>query len=112
MSAEFISSPITVNDVTIRIVFVSLVLGLMVGWVIDVNGAFLLGLFEDGEKLYMRIPEGFEEFYSPDDVLELERTIYGLKQAAKAFWRELLKCVADIGFKRSDADPCFVYKER
>ena len=56
-----IAAPVT-SDVTIRIV---VTLMLMAGWtgeVLDIQGAFLHGLFEDNEELYMEIPEGFENF--------------------------------------------------
>ena len=107
--SQFISSPV-VNELTIRIVLNFLLLGRLFGWILDVNGAFLLGHFENGERLYMKVPEGFEEFYGEDEVLELMKTIYGLKQAAHAFWKELLQCVEDIGFQRSDVDPCLYFK--
>jgi hypothetical protein len=32
-----------------------------------------------------------------------------LKQAAMAFWRELVKALNDMNFKRSAADPCLYY---
>ena len=58
-----IASPVT-NNITICIV---LVLMLLAGWhgeLIDIKGAFLHGDFEDGEKLYMEVPEGFDKFYN------------------------------------------------
>ena len=58
----------------------------------------------------MQIPQGFEEFYSKDEVLYLKRTIYGLKQAALAFWKELLQAFKNMGFYRSPADPCLYVK--
>jgi len=45
---DFISSPVA-NDVTIRMLFVLMLLGNMHSWVMDVNGVFLLGLFQAGE---------------------------------------------------------------
>ncbi len=76
----------------------------------DVNGAFLYGEFEDGEKVYIKIPLGFEEFYDRDTVLLFKKTLYGLKQAAMAFYRKLLAATANIGLKRGTADPCLYYK--
>ena len=40
----------------------------------------------------------------------LKKTLYGLKQAAMAFYRKLLAATANIGLKRSTADPCLYYK--
>eukprot|EP00957_Ditylum_brightwellii_P094995 7234254-Ditylum_brightwellii.AAC.1 len=60
----------------------------------DVKGAFLNGQFQDGEQLYMTVPHGFEQFYSSDVLLLLQKMIYGLKQA----------------FHCNDANPCLSYK--
>jgi hypothetical protein len=37
------------------------------------------------------------------------QTIDGFKQAAMAFWRELVKALTRMSFKRSAADPCLYY---
>jgi Reverse transcriptase (RNA-dependent DNA polymerase) len=58
----------------------------------------------------MRVPEGFEDKYENDVVLHLQRTISGLKQAAIAFWKELLTAFCAIGFKRSNSDSCLNFK--
>ena len=103
-----ISSPVTNCD-TIRIV---LTLMLMAGWtarVVDVKGAFLHGKFDSGEKIYMKVPQGMEKHYPSNVVLFLRKTIYGLKQAARAFWNQLLECLQDMDFARSRADPCLYY---
>ena len=55
-------------------------------YLVDVNGAFLMGDFEDDdEEIYMEIPKGFKKKYALDKVLRLLKTIYGLKQAARMF---------------------------
>ena len=77
--------------------------------VMDVKGAFLNGKFSDGERLYMKVPEGFEKHYGNNVVLLLLKTIYGLKQAAMCFWRELVRVMTEMGHKRSKADPCMYY---
>jgi hypothetical protein len=77
---------------------------------LDVKGAFLCGNFENGEKIYMEIPQGFERFYGKNSVLLLLKTIYGLKQAALAFWRELLKAFRHMKYGRSKADPCLYFR--
>ena len=104
-----ISAPVTC-PATIRIV---LVIMLMAGWtanVVDVKGAFLHGRFTDGEEIFMKIPRGFEKHYSSTAVLKLMRCLYGLKQAAMAFWRQLLLCMKDMKFERSTADPCLYFQ--
>ena len=84
----------------------------MANWtanVVDVKGAFLHGKFTDGEEIFMEVPQGFEKHYPGNVVLRLLKTIYGLKQAAMAFWRMLLRCMQDMGMQRSTADPCLYY---
>ena len=87
-----------------------MVLALMAGRIakiVDVKVAFLHEYFDEGtEPLYMAVPEGFGNQYDNQVVLLLLKTIYGLKNSAKAFWKELLKVFGAMKFKRSDADPC------
>ena len=76
----------------------------------DVKGAFPTGTFSKGEKLYMKVPKGFEKFYPGDVVLLLLKIIYGLKQAAFEYWRALLKALKALQLIRSKADPCVYYQ--
>ena len=55
------------------------------------------------------MPEGWEHFYPSNAILLLLRTIYGLKQAAMAFWKKLLVAMRGMGLKRSSADPCLYH---
>ena len=105
-----ISSPVT-NDVSIRVIIVIMIMANLFGWLCDVKGAFLHGSFENGEVIFTEIPQGFEPWYNPAVwMLKLLKTVYGLKQAAIMFWRELLKAMMYMKFKRSDTDPCLYYK--
>ena len=52
-----IHAPVT-NNVTIRLFFVLMLLAGWVAHIVDVKGAFLHGEFEQGEKVYMKVPEG------------------------------------------------------
>ena len=64
-----IHSPVT-NDVSVHIV---MVLALMANWdgkISDVKGAFLKGSLDPNqERMFMHIPQGFEEYYEEDEVL-------------------------------------------
>ena len=85
----------------------------MANWsaeVVDVKGAFLHGTFDNGEVIYMKVPRGFEKHCKKDHVLQLNKTIYGLKQAAMCFWKKLLGGMKQLGNVRSKADPCMYYK--
>jgi hypothetical protein len=78
---------------------------------LDVKTAFLYG--ELNEELYMEQPEGFKVKGQEGKVLCLKRTIYGLKQAALAWWKALDKSMDELGFTclRSDSG-VFVNKDQ
>jgi hypothetical protein len=84
-----ISSPVT-NSATIRIVLVLMVMASMIAHIVDVKGAFLHGEFRGREKVHMAIPRGLEKHFPADSVILLLKSLYGLEQAARAFWRQLL----------------------
>ena len=77
--------------------------------IIDIEGAFVKASFDPKHKVYMEIPKGFGKFYPKNALLLLKKTLYGVKNAAKAFWLVLLKIMASIGLLRSKADPCLYY---
>ena len=107
---EDTKSALVTNNTSIRILFALLALA---GWyadVVNVQGAFLNGRFADKEVLFMEVQEGFERHYGRNTVLRLKRTIYGLKQAAFAFWKELLLAFKSLKYLRSKANPCLYYK--
>ena len=87
-----------------------MVMARLYGELNEVKGAFLNGHFTNGEKLYMRIPEGFEAYYPIDVLLLLLKTNYGLKQSAFEYWRVLLQALKGVGLKRSKADPCVYFR--
>ena len=89
------------NEVIIRVV---LTLMVMAGWhteMLDVKGAFLHGEFENEEKVYIKIPQGFKNVYGAAKVLPLLKTIYRLKQATTAFWKHFLDVFTNMNFKQN-----------
>ena len=106
-----LAAPVT-NAVSVRIFMVIMLMARWATYMLDVKGAFLLGEFEDGEKIFMDVPQGFEKYYEQygNVVLLLLQTIYGTKQAAMAYWRQMLRAFKHMGgFKRSIIDPCVQY---
>ncbi len=69
---------------------------------LDVKTAFLYG--ELDEELYMEQPEGFKLKGQERKVMRLKRAIYGLKQAALAWWKALDKSMAALGLTRLQSD--------
>ena len=56
--------------------------------------------------MYMKVPEVFEIFYPADVVLMLLKAMYGAKQAAMHFGKELLNFMKSMYYKRNPADTC------
>jgi hypothetical protein len=65
---------------------------------LEVKTAFLYGKLD--EEIYMKQPEGFKIKGQEHKVLQLHQAIYGLKQAALAWWRGLANSLKEMGFKR------------
>ena len=65
--------------------------------------------FRKGEKVDMKVPEGWEGLYSADVVLHLLCTIYGQKPAAMVILKELFGAMRNMGLKSSTADSCLYY---
>lgn len=110
--ADSIAAPVT-NPVTIRSMWVLLCANPM--WVaeaLDVEGAFLQGMFTNGEVIYIEVPNGMEQYYGKktDVVLLLLKPIYGTKQAASCFSEALVKAIKNREqYDRSKADPCLYF---
>ena len=98
------------NPITIRIVIT--MMAMPTAWiaeVLDVDGAFLQGQFYNGEKLYIGIPNEFEEWYDDDKVLLMNIPLYGTNQVANCFYKMLVKRMTNKDYKRSNADPYLFY---
>ncbi|GKA18476.1 putative ribonuclease H-like domain-containing protein [Tanacetum coccineum] len=64
----------------------------------DVKSAFLYGKIE--EEVYVCQPLGFEDPDFPDRVYKVEKALYGLHQAPKAWYETLSTYLLDNGFQR------------
>jgi hypothetical protein len=101
-------------DTTIRLI---LIICLLSNWhdeQIDVETAFLYG--ELTERILLQKPEGFDElsgsFLNDDEVLLLDKAMYGLVQAARAWISTYCKhLVESLNFIRSMADPCLLIQK-
>ena len=64
--------------------------------------------------MYLKIPEGFNEYSgmtaTDDDVVVLDKALYGLVQACRVWVTTLIDYLIGIGFVRSRADPCLLYR--
>jgi hypothetical protein len=106
------SSPV-VNDVTFRLI---VTLMLLKGWesqVVDITTAFLHGKME--EQMFMTMPEGLNliegQDWNPDeDCAELDKTIYGTKQASRQYWKKFMQEMKEVGFKTTHTDACLLMR--
>ncbi|KAJ9527874.1 hypothetical protein QJQ45_005518 [Haematococcus lacustris] len=71
---------------------------------LDFETAFLNGQLQPGEVIYVQQPEGFEEG-SINTVCRLQKALYGLRQAPRAWHARLSEELLSMGFKASEADP-------
>ena len=74
----------------------------------DVRTAFLNG--ELVEDVYMSQPTRLEEVGKENMVCELQKSIYGLKQASKQWYVKFDKVVTTNGFKENIVDQCIYMK--
>lgn len=99
-----------IKPTTIRII---LSLATTLGWSLrqlDVKNAFLHG--HRKERIYMAQPPGFQDNQFPQHVCKLNRSIYGLKQAPKAWFDILSSFLLHIGFHCCHSDPSlFIFKQ-
>lgn len=94
-------SPV-VKSCTVRLV---LSLAVMNHWPIrqlDVNNAFLNGVLT--EDVFMHQPEGFIDFQYPSYVCKLNKALYGLMQAPRAWYDRLKGSLLQWGFQASKSD--------
>ncbi|GKB02974.1 putative ribonuclease H-like domain-containing protein [Tanacetum coccineum] len=74
----------------------------------DVKSAFLYGKIE--EEVYVYQPPGFEDPEFPDRVYKVEKALYGLHQAPRAWYETLSTYLLDNGFQRGQIDKTLFIK--
>lgn len=77
---------------------------------IDVNNAFLNGTID--ALVYMHQPEGFIDNHHPDYVCQLKRSLYGLRQAPRAWYEKLKHYLLKFGFIHSTSNHSLFYMRK
>ena len=95
-----------INDVTFRILLIAKIVWKMKATIIDIETAFLHGNLD--EESYMDVLPDLN--LEPNKRLILRKTIYGLVQSAREFYKKLIEVLKLIGFVGSKSDPCLWIK--
>nr|GFA77103.1 putative ribonuclease H-like domain-containing protein [Tanacetum cinerariifolium] len=75
----------------------------------DVKSAFLYGIME--EEVYVCQPSGFEYLHFPNKVYKVEKALYGLHQALRAWYETLSTYLLENGFRRGTIDMTLFIKK-
>ncbi|GJS90252.1 putative ribonuclease H-like domain-containing protein [Tanacetum coccineum] len=75
----------------------------------DVKSAFLYGTIE--EEVYVCQPPGFEDPQFPGKVYKVEKALYGLHQAPRAWYETLSTYLLENGFRRGTIDKTLFIKK-
>ncbi|GKA22755.1 putative ribonuclease H-like domain-containing protein [Tanacetum coccineum] len=75
----------------------------------DVKSAFLYGTIE--EEVYVCQPPGFEDPQFPDKVYKVEKALYGLHQAPRAWYETLSTYLLENGYRRGTIDKTLFIKK-
>ncbi|GJS73385.1 putative ribonuclease H-like domain-containing protein [Tanacetum coccineum] len=75
----------------------------------DVKSAFLYGTIE--EEVYVCKPPGFEDLHFPDKVYKVEKALYCLHQAPRAWYETLSTYLIENGFRRGTIDKTLFIKK-
>nr|GFB59019.1 putative ribonuclease H-like domain-containing protein [Tanacetum cinerariifolium] len=75
----------------------------------DVKSAFLYGTID--EEVYVMQPPGFQDPAFPAKVYKVEKAMYGLHQAPRAWYGTLSKYLLKNGFQRGTIDQTLFYQK-
>jgi hypothetical protein len=102
-----------VDDITVRMVISNMLMQEWESEVVDVTTAFLHGNME--EEVYMKCPEGLDlvdrGWVIESDCVELIKTIYGTKQAARQYWKIFIEQMTMKRFEQTHADSCLLKRK-
>ena len=76
---------------------------------LDVKTGFLHGNLE--KKIYMTQPEGFQTVGKENWVCKLKKSLYGLKQSPRQWYKRFDQFMVEQGFNRSSYDHCVYFRK-
>ena len=82
---------------------------------VDVNTAFLYASFEEEEKVLVEMAPGFVQFTKDGVryVMDLQKSLYGLAQSPRNWWKTVDPKLIEIGFVPLKSDSCvYIYQHK
>jgi hypothetical protein len=92
-----------INDVTFCILLIMMLTWNLTGKIVDIETAFLHGNLI--EAIYIEIRKGMEA--NENECLILKKTIYGLVQSAREFYKKLVLALKGCGFQGNSVNRAF-----
>ena len=77
---------------------------------IDIKGAYLNGVLNADEVLFMQHPPGYKAPDAGARVLRLVKTLYSLKQSGRRWYQKLTSIFSSLGFNRCAVDQAVFFK--
>src|SRR5258707_4065308 len=77
---------------------------------VNIKGAYLNGMLNEGEVLYMQHPPGYKSYDTGNHVLCLVKTLYSLKQSGRHWYQKLSSIFLSLGFQQCSVDQAVFHK--
>src|SRR5258707_6205854 len=77
---------------------------------VDIKGAYLNGVLNEGELLYMQHPPGYKSHDAGNRILRLVKTLYGLKQSGRHWYQKLSSIFLSLSFQQCSVDQAVFHK--
>ncbi len=77
---------------------------------VDIKGAYLNSVLNEGKVLYMQHPPGYKSHDTGSHVLHLVKTLYGLKQSGHHWYQKLSSIFISLGFQQCSVDQAVFHK--
>ena len=76
---------------------------------VNVKTAFLRGVLELGEEVYMKQPKCFEAKGQEDHIWQVQKGLYGLPQGSRIWNKAMNKGMLHLGFMRIKCKYCLYF---
>ena len=75
----------------------------------DFHSGFLNGQLDEDEEVFMEQLPGYEESDPQKYCVKLYKSLYGLKQAGQKWYKIVCRMLAELGFKKCEANQAVFY---